>query len=354
MSKLLVAHASSGPGIVECLAFNNGDAEANGIAALVRKLLDAGVGVGDILVLLRSDYHGAFSTPIKAALDALRIPSIVRTPEKSALDARQGRLLLALLRLQLSPDDDLAWRSAFETGNLGIGETTIAGLHELATDGGISLAQALSTVEADASLLPGRRAPLVAAVATLRARLANASRTAPRDIATVAETIAAIAAQLPASPELEAAVADLNGLVLLWAPSSLDDFLSGLALRKEEEEDLVRNTVNIMTAHKAKGLDACVVIVAAAEEELFPGRGQVDEERRLFYVSLTRARHALFITWARNRSGQQARAGIPSWRHHRTQYLEGVGLGSKIGAAYLRDERLDPGLLGPQPVPTTD
>lgn len=62
--------------------------------------------------------------------------------------------------------------------------------------------------------------------------------------------------------------------------------------------------------HKAKGLDACVVFVPAAEEEFYirdaTGR---NEARRLFYGSITRARHALFISHAISRTGKQARLG---------------------------------------------
>lgn len=84
---------------------------------------------------------------------------------------------------------------------------------------------------------------------------------APLATATVDEVIDATEGQMTASDDLTSAISELKGLTLLWSPASLSDFLGALALRKEEEEDLVRNTVNIMTAHKAKGLDACVVIL---------------------------------------------------------------------------------------------
>jgi DNA helicase-2/ATP-dependent DNA helicase PcrA len=112
--------------------------------------------------------------------------------------------------------------------------------------------------------------------------------------------------------------------------------------------------VNIMTAHKAKGLDACVVILAAAEEELFPGVGQIDEERRLFYVSLTRAKHALYITYARSRSGVQQYSGTGGGVHHRTKFLETSGLVSRPGREWLATYTPDTALLSPATAGTSD
>jgi DNA helicase-2/ATP-dependent DNA helicase PcrA len=353
--KTLIPHGSAGPGIVEGIAFRTGDDEAHGIAQLVKKFVDLGVREQEILILLRSDFHGAFSTPIKTALDQLRIPSVVRTPERSALDSAAGRELLALLRLSLDGADDLAWRTSFETGGLGVGKTALAALHQLATSTpGMSFAGAVAVAEANPVTLGRSGTAIARAVATVRHRLASMAAAAPQESAAVAEIIEAAAKELPASPELSTAAGELLGLTILWTPTSLTDFMGGLALRQEEEESLVKGSVNIMTAHKAKGLDTCVVIIAAAEEELFPGRGQRDEERRLFYVSLTRAKHALFVTHAVQRYGQQARAGTGHPIHHLTKYLDGAGLVFRPGLTFINAFNPDVALLSPRPPMVSD
>ena len=107
-------------------------------------------------------------------------------------------------------------------------------------------------------------------------------------------------------------------------------------------------TVNIMTMHKAKGLDACVVFVPAAEEGFYvreaAGR---NEARRLFYVSVTRAKHALFITHSVNRMGHQSRLGGTSvGPRQRTTFLVTRGPSSP-GAAFARNFVVDPTLLEP-------
>lgn len=346
--KALVPHDSAGPGIVEAIAFRSGDEEARGIASLVQKFMSVGVDEQEILILLRSDYRGAFSGPIKTALDDLRLPSVVRTPEKSPLDTPSGRQLLGLLRLSVDDRDDLAWRTVLEAEPLGVGDQAIQALHELAAaTAGMSFSGAIAEAEAGAAALARYAAPVARAAAVVRARLDAMAADASINGAGVAEAITAAAAGLLPSDGLNGAAAELQGLVTLWSPTSLDDFLGGLALRKEEEADFAPNTVNIMTAHKAKGLDACVVILAAAEEELFPGRGQIDEERRLLYVSLTRAKHALFITHSTRRSGQQARAGTGGSQHQRTRFLDGIGLTSRPGMAFVGTFEPDPSLLSP-------
>ena len=103
-----------------------------------------------------------------------------------------------------------------------------------------------------------------------------------------------------------------------------------------------------MTMHKAKGLDACVVFIPGAEEEIIPGdRGGTDEARRLFYVSLTRAKHALFVTHAVRRTGAQAYSGIPGKTHSRTSFLRARGF-SRPGEVFARDFVVDPALLAPE------
>jgi superfamily I DNA/RNA helicase len=87
----------------------------------------------------------------------------------------------------------------------------------------------------------------------------------------------------------------------------LDDFEAGMESgeleNKDQEEE---NAVRIMTMHSAKGLDAGIVIVPALEDDIMPGNVKnIEEKRRLFYVSMTRAKYGLFLSWANQRSGPE-------------------------------------------------
>jgi DNA helicase II / ATP-dependent DNA helicase PcrA len=340
-------HTSAGPGILEIVSFPNGNEEAKGVARIARKFMDAGVEPHEIMVLLRSDKYGRFSDPIEQELLARQVPAFVRTEAQTPLDENEGRALLAYLRLAVDRNDDLAWRTVFKTGHVGVGDEAVKAMHEYATAVGHSIADSIVEVAADPTLIDRFGDAIALAHIRVVGQVADVVAATPLDTATVAEVIDSAARQLPPSDKLTAAIGELKGLVTLWSPTSLSEFLSSLALRKEEEEALAPNSVNVMTAHRAKGLDACVVILAAAEEELFPGIGIVDEERRLFYVSITRAKHALFITHSERRDGVQRHAGTGVPVHHRTTFLNPSGIGSRRGNGWLDTYTPDPTLLSP-------
>ena len=342
--KALTAFSTAGLGIVELLSFVDQFHEANGIAALAKKYVDAGVAYDQILILLRSDHQGRFSEPIVDAMSAIGVPARVRTPDKSSLDTNAGRCLLAHLRLSLDPTDALAWRTALERGTNGVGDQKINDLHALSDALGGRLVAAIEAVEADPTRMAGGRA-VKAEVERIRQRLANVAAAAPADLAS---TIQAFAAELPASPDLVNAVVELLVLATTFLLDELSDFLNAISMGKDEEQDLIPNTVNIMTMHKAKGLDACIVFIPAAEEEIIPGeRDAIDEARRLFYVSLTRAKRALFVTHAVRRTGAQSHSGVPGKTHSRTSFLRTRGP-SKPGSAFVAGFRVDPALLAPE------
>jgi DNA helicase-2/ATP-dependent DNA helicase PcrA len=271
---------------------------------------------------------------------AIGVTAIVRTEEKSTLNERNGRVVLAHLRLMLDRRDHLAWRTVLAEANLGVGEKAIAELHALSVaENEAPLADVLDLVVVDPTRLASRGHAVAGAVATV--------------VALVDELRAEVAAAGDVEEQISFAMAavegELQALRSTFAPTDLADLLSQIALRREEEEAIAQNTVNIMSMHKAKGLDACVVIVVAAEEELIPGRNNRNEERRLLYVSLTRARHALFVTHTKRRYGQQAKSGIGDpVNHHRTSYLDGSGLRDVRGSAFVAGFTTDLSALSPR------
>ena len=111
--------------------------------------------------------------------------------------------------------------------------------------------------------------------------------------------------------------------------TSVAELLQNLTTPMREAEQVrVEGKINIMTMHQAKGLDAEAVFVIAAEDEYIPGRAEgskIDDERRLLYVSLTRARSFLCITHCIQRTGGQRHTGRTSGSAARnlTQFLSG-------------------------------
>lgn len=97
----------------------------------------------------------------------------------------------------------------------------------------------------------------------------------------------------------------------------------------------------MLTMHKAKGLSAKAVIIMSCEDEYLPGRQQSvteeADERRLLYVSLTRARQQLLVTYANRRSGQQRHTGRDSGKERRTltRYLRNAPIHPESGADFV-------------------
>jgi superfamily I DNA/RNA helicase len=124
-------------------------------------------------------------------------------------------------------------------------------------------------------------------------------------------------------------------------PQDLEDLLRALNVSLgDAEQELQEGAINIMTMHQAKGLTADAVVIVAAEDEYIPGRAEgaaVDDERRLLYVSLTRARRYLYVTHCRQRTGQQAHTGRNPGTHQRTltRFLSGGPVISENGSVFL-------------------
>jgi superfamily I DNA/RNA helicase len=133
--------------------------------------------------------------------------------------------------------------------------------------------------------------------------------------------------------------------------TSIEELVRAIEVgNRDIEQEIEKGKVNILSMHRAKGLTAEAVIVAACEDQYIPGRAKgdaVDDERRLLYVSLTRAKHQLFITYCDKRTGQQTRTGRPAgcdpitgkpfWRQSRTitRFLKDATVTPQAGKNYL-------------------
>lgn len=235
-------------------------------------------------------------------------------------DRREIKDLLAWLRLIANPADDEAFRRAVTAPRRGVGETTIDALATFASTAGIPMLAAATHAKFAGSLRASTRDAL-AAFADLVARMHEKAKEAPvdellRDLVIAIDYEQHLRAEGPGAHErldnvreliagAVETVQDEGGEIGL---TPLDHFLQKATLITSADAlDPGADAVTLMTLHNAKGLEFPVVFLAGLEEGLFPlSRAReeaesLEEERRLFYVGVTRAEDALFISWARSR-----------------------------------------------------
>ncbi len=286
--------------------------EARSIAAEISRLQHSGRPLRDIAIFYRTN---AQSRSLEEALVRERHPYVMIGGVKffSRMEIKD---ILAYLRLLVNPADSLAARRIINTPARGIGATTVARISELEQEAGGFLA--------------------ACALAVQRGHLGAAASKKVEAFVAMMEGFHRLNQRLP-YPQLTAEIIDQSGygpmlrqerneesrdrmrnLEQLLAgmeehrgsEGTLAEFLEQVALVTDlDSYDTSLDRITLMTLHAAKGLEFPVVFMAGMEEGLFPhsraaGQGDgedVEEERRLCYVGMTRAQEKLYLTHARRR-----------------------------------------------------
>jgi DNA helicase II / ATP-dependent DNA helicase PcrA len=266
---------------------------------------------GDIAVFYRTN---AQSRAVEEELVRRDIPYKVVGGTRF-YDRREIKDMLAYLRAVANPDDEVSFKRVVNVPKRGVGETSIARLDKWSRDRSIPFAQAVD--EAEAAGVTGR------ALGGLR-QLADLLRELREQIngsspAVLLEAIAertGYVDELISDHSVEAAGRLENIEELVGAAreaDSLDEFLEQVSLVADTDEvDGDPSKVTLMTLHTAKGLEYPVVFVVGMEEGVFPHLrslgepDEMEEERRLAYVGITRARERLYLShaWCRSLWGQ--------------------------------------------------
>ncbi|MDQ6618694.1 MAG: UvrD-helicase domain-containing protein [Pseudomonadota bacterium] len=324
--------------------------EATFIVDVVKGLAGDGVALAEVAVLYRSN---AQSRVLEHALFNAAIPYRVYGGMRF-FERAEIKHALAYLRLMAAPDDDGAFLRVVNFPPRGIGARTLEGLQDVArTHGtslwqvacssgatgkpGASLASFVKLVEAMRAATAGSPLPDVVEHVTeasgLLAHYRSEKDGADRvenleELVSAADSFlreADLEPDAPAAANVDAAGA--QGSASDGAPegrhhdeSVLAAFLSHAALEAGDTQAAEgRSALQLMTVHSAKGLEFHTVFVSGLEEGLFPHENSlseadgVEEERRLMYVAITRARRRLYLTNAQSRMLHgQVRYNIPS------------------------------------------
>ena len=316
--KRLFTTDGAGPQITRYRAEDEHD-EAAWIASEIARLRSSeGLDHGDVAVFYRTN---AQSRVLEEELVRARVPYKVIGGTRF-YDRREVKDMLAYVRLLANPADEVSARRVVNVPKRGIGATSVAKIGAYAAIHGMSFGQALSRAEEVG--LTGKSLRGASSLALLLDELRIEMEAAgPGELVDLICEMTGYRAELEAerSHEAEGRLENLAELVGVAASyETLDEFLSTVALVADSDQiDDTTTRVSLMTLHIAKGLEYPAVFLIGLEDGVFPhfrslsDPTELEEERRLAYVGITRARRHLAVThaWTRNLWGQTSH-NIPS------------------------------------------
>jgi DNA helicase-2/ATP-dependent DNA helicase PcrA len=264
-------------------------------------------GYGDFAVLYRTN---AQSYTMERAFLQQRVPYQIVGGVRF-YDRKEIKDIVAYLRLLYQPNDRMSFSRIVNVPTRGIGATSLEKFLIWQGASGLDIISALTNVEQTSSLTPRAKMALATLGELLRVLQAKVSNDTPP-----AELIELLINRtgyrdfiLDGTPQAEDREANLGSLISdAKTFASLSDFLEEVALMSSADTSGDTEKVTLMTMHAAKGLEFPVVFMVGMEEGILPhsrvyeaGPGELEEERRLCYVGMTRAREELHLSYAQSR-----------------------------------------------------
>lgn len=285
--------------------------EANFIASRIKQ--DSGGDYNRFAILYRTNSQ---SRALEEACMAAGLPYKIYGGLKF-YDRKEVKDIIAYLKLIYNTDDSQSFRRIVNVPKRAIGDTTVKNLSDFADKEDISLFAACQRIE-DAVEIPPRTRSKLKDFSELILKFVNAKDSySLQDFVTLVIEKTGYLAELQSqnTPESEADIENLQELVNVAgefvpeeADNALGEFLQQVALVSDLDgmED-ISNNVTLMTLHSAKGLEFPIVFLAGCDEGVFPHQrtfnipSEMEEERRLMYVGVTRAEEKLYLTSAKRR-----------------------------------------------------
>ena len=284
--------------------------EANFIASRIKQ--DSGGDYNRYAILYRTNSQ---SRALEEACMAAGIPYRIYGGLKF-YDRKEIKDIIAYLKLIYNPYDSQSFRRIVNVPKRAIGDTTVKALSDFADSKDVSLFEAIKEIE-ESELSPRVQSKLKDfAELILKFKNAASSYSLQEFVTLVIEKSGYLAElQSQNTPESEADIENLQELVNVageFVPeesdNALGEFLQQVALVSDlDGMDDISNNVTLMTLHSAKGLEFPIVFLAGCDEGVFPHQrtfnipSEMEEERRLMYVGVTRAEEKLYLSSAKRR-----------------------------------------------------
>lgn len=226
-------------------------------------------------------------------------------------DRKEIKDIIAYLRLLYQPNDRMSFSRIVNIPTRGIGATSLEKFLIWQANSGLDIVSALVNADQTSSVMARARTAFITLGETLRGLQAKvASDTSPSEIIeTLINKTGYRDYILDGTPQAEEREANIGALISdAKSFASLPDFLEEVALMSSADTSSHEQKVTLMTIHAAKGLEFPVVFMVGMEEGIFPhsrvyeaGPAELEEERRLCYVGMTRAREELHLSYAQSR-----------------------------------------------------
>ncbi|MDB5495259.1 MAG: uvrD, partial [Phenylobacterium sp.] len=286
----------------------DGEAESRLVADEIEQAKRKGRRYRDIAILVRASFQ---MRAFEERFVLLQIPYVVIGGPRF-FERAEIRDAHAYLRLIQSPDDDLAFERIVNTPKRGIGETTVQKLLQVARLNGVPASTAARQIVQTDELAARTRTALSTFLRDLDRWRAEAERMPHQRLMeqVLEESGYTDALRLDKSPTAQTRLENLKELVQSMGNfETLQAYLEHVSLVMDLDRGPAADAVQIMTLHSAKGLEFPLVFLPGWEEGVFPSQRSMDEtgekgleeERRLAYVGITRAREEARVSFAANR-----------------------------------------------------
>ncbi len=283
--------------------------EAEKVAAEIAFLGNAKqVPWSDFCILFRGNFQ---SRPLEKALQLAGVPYHI-TGGTAFLERQEVKDVLSWLRLLVNPDDDAAFLRAVQSPKREVGATSLAKLAELASTKHLPMSRAAESVGALQQLAP-RAANGLSDFVDILHELRSASATLPagelvRQLAEQSGLVNELRGQCKDDTTFQRRRGNLEELAKWFEGgprgASAGDLTAQLALLSRNDKDDGGNQVRMMTMHASKGLEFRYVFIVGCEDGVLPHEvsleeGNLQEERRLLYVGITRAKEQLWMSYSK-------------------------------------------------------
>ncbi len=286
----------------------DGEQEARFVADEIEQAGRNGIKLSEVAVLVRAGFQ---TREFEERFIAIGLPyRVIGGPR--FYERQEIRDAMAYFRLIQRPEDDLAFERIVNTPRRGIGPTTLQTLHSLGRDREIPLMEATRLLVGSDELRPAARKALEGLLRDFDRWRAESASLNHTELAKIVLDESGYTAmwQADKTPEAPGRLENLRELIVAMAEfETLVGFLEHVSLVMDNAAEAGAESVTVMTLHAAKGLEFDLVYLPGWEEGVFPNQRALDEtgergleeERRLAYVGITRARKRATISYAANR-----------------------------------------------------